>query len=210
MLDFPTFGRPVTTMEAPSRIKRPRRAVVPDWLLDLFARYGYAVVFLGVLLENSGLPVPGETALLAGGALAHYGRLSLGRVIVIAFGGAVLGDNLGFAIGRRVGRSVLERHGWRIGLTRFRLAQFNSFFERHGARTVFVARFITGRFGSITRSITRPRSWIGYRRPGFTRSISSSAASRPTSSCCWRESRRTCSSSSAPSPLRIRPSCTPI
>jgi membrane protein DedA with SNARE-associated domain len=117
---------------------------VPEWILDLFARYGYAVVFFGVFLENSGLPVPGETVLLAGGALAHYGRLSLARVIVTAFGAAVLGDNVGFAIGRRLGRRALERHGWRIGLTRFRLAQFNSFFTRHGPRTVFIARFITG------------------------------------------------------------------
>jgi membrane protein DedA with SNARE-associated domain len=117
---------------------------VPDWLLDLFARYGYAVVFFGVFLENSGLPVPGETALLAAGALAHYGRLSLARVVVTAFGAAVIGDNLGFAIGRKLGRSALERHGWRIGLTRVRLAQFNVFFKRHGARTVFIARFITG------------------------------------------------------------------
>jgi membrane protein DedA with SNARE-associated domain len=55
-----------------------REHVVPDWLLDLFARYGYAVVFVGLLLENTGLPVPGETILLAGAALAQFGRLSLG------------------------------------------------------------------------------------------------------------------------------------
>ena len=56
---------------------------MPDWLLDLFARYGYFVVFGGVFLENTGLPVPGETALLAGAALAHFGQLSLARVIVV-------------------------------------------------------------------------------------------------------------------------------
>src|SRR5437773_4420277 len=117
---------------------------MPGWLLDLFARYGYAVVFVGVFLENTGLPVPGETALLGGAALAHFGRLSLGWVIVAAMVAAVLGDNLGFAIGRRFGRGLAERHGWRVGLTRARLAQFDRFFERHGARTVFIARFITG------------------------------------------------------------------
>ena len=53
---------------------------MPAWLLDLFARYGYAVVFIGVLLENAGLPVPGETVLLAGGALSRLGHLSLGWV----------------------------------------------------------------------------------------------------------------------------------
>src|SRR5439155_13957734 len=117
---------------------------MPEWLVDLFARYGYAVVFAGVFLENAGLPVPGETALLAGAALAHFGRLSLVRVIATAVAGAVLGDNLGFLIGRRVGRGFAARHGWRIGLTPARLTQFDAFFERHGARTVFIARFVTG------------------------------------------------------------------
>lgn len=117
---------------------------MPGWLLDLFARYGYAVVFGGVFLENTGLPVPGETALLAGAALAHFGQLSLAWVIVTAIAGAILGDNLGFFIGRRGGRRFAERHGWRVGLTAERLASFDQFFLQHGARTVFVARFITG------------------------------------------------------------------
>ena len=117
---------------------------MPEWLLDLFSRYGYAVVFGGVFLENTGLPVPGETALLAGAALAHYGQLSLPWVIVTAIAGATLGDNLGFFIGRHGGRRLAERHGWRIGLTPERLADFDRFFQRHGPKTVFAARFITG------------------------------------------------------------------
>jgi membrane protein DedA with SNARE-associated domain len=117
---------------------------VPEWIVDLFARYGYAVVFVGVLLENAGLPVPGETVLLAGAALAHFGRLSLPWVILTATGAAILGDNVGFLIGRRVGRGLVERHGSRIGLTPRRLEQFDRFFTLHGAKTVFIARFITG------------------------------------------------------------------
>jgi len=117
---------------------------VPPWIIDLFARYGYAVVFAGVFLENAGLPVPGETALLAGGALAHAGRLSIEWVIVTAIAGATLGDNLGFLIGRLGGRVLAERHGWRLGLTAARLAEFDRFFARHGAKTVFIARFVTG------------------------------------------------------------------
>ena len=117
---------------------------MPEWLLDLFARYGYAVVFVGVLLENAGLPVPGETVLLAGAALAHFGQLSLGWVIVTAIAGAILGDNIGFLIGRRGGRGLAERHGWRIGLTPERLREFDRFFARHGPKTVFIARFVTG------------------------------------------------------------------
>ncbi len=117
---------------------------MPEWILDLFARYGYAVVFAGVFLENTGLPVPGETALLAGAALAHFGRLSFWPVVVTAIVAAILGDNMGFLIGRQGGRRVLERYGSRFGVTTARLADFDRFFDRHGAKTVFVARFITG------------------------------------------------------------------
>jgi membrane protein DedA with SNARE-associated domain len=117
---------------------------VPPWLTDLFARYGYFVVFFGVLLENAGVPVPGETILLAGAVLARLGHLSIVSVVSIAVVGAVLGDNVGFLIGRRGGRRLLERHGRLLGLTGARLNQFDAFFARHGAKTVFIARFVTG------------------------------------------------------------------
>jgi len=117
---------------------------VPSWLTDLFARYGYFVVFFGVLLENAGVPVPGETILLAGAVLARLGHLSIVSVVSIAVVGAVLGDNVGFLIGRRGGRRLLERHGRLLGLTKARLQQFDAFFARHGAKTVFIARFVTG------------------------------------------------------------------
>ena len=133
---------------------------MPDWIIELFARYGYAVVFFGVFLENTGLPVPGETALLAGAALSRSGRLSLPWVIVTAIAGAILGDNLGFLIGRRGGRALVERFGPRIGLTRDRLLQFDRFFDRHGAKTVFIARFVTGLrvFGALLAG-TSGLSW---------------------------------------------------
>jgi len=117
---------------------------VPGWLTELFARYGYAVVFTGVFLENAGVPVPGETILLAGAALSRFGSLRLTWVIAAAIAGATLGDNLGFYIGRRGGRILVERYGAFLGLTAPRLSQFDRFFDRHGAKTVFVARFITG------------------------------------------------------------------
>jgi len=117
---------------------------VPGWLTDLFARYGYAVVLIGVLLENAGAPVPGETMLLAGAALSRYGSLTLSWVIAAAIVGATLGDNLGFFIGRRGGRVLVERYGAVLGMTADRLGEFDRFFERHGAKTVFFARFITG------------------------------------------------------------------
>ena len=102
-------------------------------------------------LENTGLPVPGETALLAGAAMAQYGWLSLPRVILTAIAAATLGDNLGFLVGRRAGRGLAERFGSKIGLTPARLAQFDRFFHDYGGRTVFIARFITGLrvFGAV-------------------------------------------------------------
>jgi membrane protein DedA with SNARE-associated domain len=117
---------------------------VPQWLVDLFAQYGYETVFVGVFLENTGLPVPGETILLAGAALAHFGRLSLWRVVATAIAGATLGDNLGFFIGRHGGRVLAVRYGPRLGLTEQRLLEFDRFFDRHGPRAVFIARFVTG------------------------------------------------------------------
>jgi membrane protein DedA with SNARE-associated domain len=117
---------------------------VPVWLTDLFARYGYFVIFFGVLLENAGVPVPGETILLAGAALARFGHLALPWVVVVAVVGAILGDNIGFLIGRHGGRRLLERYGGRLGFTSARLSQFDAFFSKHGAKTVFIARFVTG------------------------------------------------------------------
>ena len=143
---------------------------MPEWLVDLFARYGYAVVFVGVLLENAGVPVPGETTLLAGAALAQFGRLSLVWVILTATGAAILGDNVGFLIGRRGGRTLAERHGWKIGLTASRLRQFDRFFERYGAQTVFIARFVTGLrvFGAVLAGASGLgwRSFLFYNAAG--------------------------------------------
>jgi membrane protein DedA with SNARE-associated domain len=117
---------------------------VPAWIVDLFARYGYAVVFVGVFLENAGLPVPGETALLAGAALSRSGALFLPWVIATAIAGAIFGDNVGFLIGRRGGRALLDRFGAKLGLTPDRLVEFDRFFDKHGAKTVLIARFVTG------------------------------------------------------------------
>jgi membrane protein DedA with SNARE-associated domain len=117
---------------------------VPAWIVDLFARYGYAVVFVGVFLENAGLPVPGETALLAGAALSRSGALFLPWVVATAIVAAIFGDNIGFLIGRRGGRALLDRFGSKLGLTPDRLVEFDRFFDKHGAKTVFIARFVTG------------------------------------------------------------------
>jgi membrane protein DedA with SNARE-associated domain len=108
--------------------------------------YGYWTVFFGVMLENAGIPVPGETILLIAGFLSssHSDQFSLALVMLIAATGAVIGDNIGFAIGHHYGRGVLLRFGRFVFLTPHRLAHIENYFTRYGNKTILVARFITG------------------------------------------------------------------
>jgi membrane protein DedA with SNARE-associated domain len=104
-------------------------------------RYGYAAVVGALLLESFGLPLPGEAMLIAGAALAADGELRLGPLLLWAWLAAVLGDNIGFAIGRFGGRRLILRYGARIGITERRFARVEAFFRRFGAQVVLVARF---------------------------------------------------------------------
>jgi membrane protein DedA with SNARE-associated domain len=106
--------------------------------------YGYWAVFFGVMLENAGVPVPGETILLIAGYFASTGEFHLALVMLIAATGAVIGDNIGFAIGHHYGRNVLLRIGRFFFLTPKRFARMEKYFEDHGNKTILVARFITG------------------------------------------------------------------
>ena len=115
-----------------------------DTLLRLFAEYGYLVVFFGVMLENAGLPVPGETILLAAGFAAALGMFRLWLVMLIAAVGAVIGDNIGYWVGHYYGRSFFTKFGKYVFLSPARLERMDQFFAKHGAKTIFVARFITG------------------------------------------------------------------
>ncbi len=115
-----------------------------DHIIQLFQAYGYWIVFFGVMLENAGLPVPGETILLAAGFCASQGTFSLIAVIGIAAAGAITGDNCSYWIGRELGRNFLLRYGKYFLLTQKRFDQMENFFDKHGDRTVLVARFISG------------------------------------------------------------------
>ena len=117
---------------------------VLDRLATLVDKWGYWIIFFGVMLENAGIPVPGETVLLAAGFFASRGRLLLAPVMALATAGAITGDNFGYWIGRRLGRQFLLKYGKYVFLTPERLAAMDRFFEAHGAKTVAVARFITG------------------------------------------------------------------
>ena len=106
--------------------------------------YGYWAIFFGVMLENAGLPVPGETILLVAGYFASTGEFNIALVMLIAAVGAVIGDNIGFAIGHHYGRGFLLRVGRFFFLTPKRLEHMENFFQKHGNKTILVARFITG------------------------------------------------------------------
>ena len=106
--------------------------------------YGYLAVAGFVLLEDFGVPVPGETILILGAVYAGTGRLNVLLVGLIGSLAAVTGDNLGFAIGHFGGRRLVERFGRYVLLTPERLDRATGFFERHGGKIVAVARFIEG------------------------------------------------------------------
>lgn len=107
-------------------------------------QYGYWVVFFGVMLENAGIPIPGETILLIAGYLSSKGELHIGLVMLVAATGAVIGDNIGFAIGHHYGRGILLRFGRFVFLTPKRLEHIENYFTRYGNKTILFARFVTG------------------------------------------------------------------
>jgi membrane protein DedA with SNARE-associated domain len=106
--------------------------------------YGYLAVAGLVLLEDFGVPVPGETVLILGAVYAGAGRLNIVLVGLLGFVAAVIGDNIGFAVGHFGGRPLVERYGRYIFLTPERVDKATGFFQRHGGKIVVVARFIEG------------------------------------------------------------------
>lgn len=119
-----------------------------EYLLDLVARLGhwsYLIIFLmaaGECAAFAGLLVPGESLVLASGFFAHQGVLELDAVMAAAGLGAILGDNVGYLLGLRLGREWLLRYGARVGVTKARLDRAEAFFSRHGPKAVFVGRFV--------------------------------------------------------------------
>ncbi len=105
---------------------------------------GYPLLFILVMAESSGVPIPGETALIAAAVLASRGKLQIELVIPLAAVAAIVGDNIGYQIGRKGGRWLLERPGRFQSQRREVLETGEPFFERHGPKAVFFGRFILG------------------------------------------------------------------
>lgn len=113
-------------------------------LIDVASNIGYPVLFLLVMAESGGLPVPGETALITAGILASQHKLRIEEVIALAALAAIIGDNIGYAIGRKGGRWLLERPGRFARQRRQVLSLGEPFFERHGPKAVFFGRWLLG------------------------------------------------------------------
>ncbi|HKV49712.1 MAG TPA: DedA family protein [Gemmatimonadaceae bacterium] len=110
--------------------------------LQLLRTYGYGLLFVVVGLESLGVPVPGETALVAAAALAARGHMKIGLVVAVAAAAAIIGDACGYWVGRRGGIAFVRRFGKFFRMDDAKLAHVRRFFERHGAKTVFFGRFI--------------------------------------------------------------------
>jgi membrane-associated protein len=120
-----------------------------DYLLEVFRNffyhYGYWAVGAALLLENAGIPVPGETILLFASFLAYsQGKLQLPWIIVVGTIACTLGDNLGYFIGNHGGRPLLEHYRKLFRISPELIAKGEELFKRRGAVTVFLARFIFG------------------------------------------------------------------
>jgi len=113
-------------------------------LSDFFARYGYWVVFFGVMLENVGLPIPGETVLLFAGFLAFQGKMRILPAIFTAICGATVGAALGYALGQYAGAWIVNRILRRFASVKKRYDDAQKVFLKHGHWAVFAARFIAG------------------------------------------------------------------
>jgi membrane protein DedA with SNARE-associated domain len=111
-------------------------------LTHLVQHYGLAVLAATILIEAVGIPVPGETALIAAAILAQQGHLEIAAVIGVAAAAACVGGMIGFAVGRHGGRWAFDRWEQFEGWTRPVVGASERYFARHGAKTVFVARFL--------------------------------------------------------------------
>jgi len=110
---------------------------------NLLISYGLLLLFAVVAAESAGVPLPGETALIAAAILAARGHYSIVEVIAVAALAAIIGDNVGYWIGRTGGRALLERWGPIKRYSERVLPPGERFFRKHGGKTVFIGRFVS-------------------------------------------------------------------
>jgi membrane protein DedA with SNARE-associated domain len=110
--------------------------------LDVAGSLGYVVLPAAVAVESAGLPVPGEATLIAAAVLAAEGKMQISAVIALAAAGAIVGDNVGYLLGRRLGRRALIAHGPGCRVRRRALDAGRALFARYGGAAIFVGRFV--------------------------------------------------------------------
>ncbi len=128
----------------------------------LLSTYGLIILFAVVALESFGLPVPGETLLLTAAIFSSQGKFAaIEWVVVVTAAAAIIGDNAGYWTGRTGGRRLLYRWEWLGRLSDRMLPPAESFFKRHGGKSVFLARFIAGLrvTGAWMAGITKMNWW---------------------------------------------------
>ena len=117
--------------------------LAPEWLMYFIEIYGLWALFFIVMLESSGIPLPGETALVATALFAgSTHRLDITDVVAVAAAAAIIGDNIGYVIGRTVGTTLVKRYGRHVGLTEERMIVGEYLFLKHGGKIVFFGRFV--------------------------------------------------------------------
>lgn len=112
-------------------------------MTHLLISYGLILLFAVIAAESAGVPLPGETALIAAAILAARGHYSIVEVIVVAALAAIIGDNIGYWVGRTGGRALLERWGPIKRYSERVLPPGERFFRKHGGKTVFIGRFVS-------------------------------------------------------------------
>ena len=131
---------------------------------SLVQDYGLVLLFVLIAMESAGVPLPGETALITAGVLAARGDMDIVEVIVVAAAAAIIGDNVGYWLGRLGGRRLLERweplerHAARV------LPWSERFFKRHGPKTIFLSRFfaVLRVTAAWLAGISRMRWWLFF------------------------------------------------
>jgi membrane protein DedA with SNARE-associated domain len=129
-------------------------------LIHISSDIGYIATFGLIAIETMGIPVPGETALIASALAASKGHLSIVVLIVLAASAAIIGDNVGFAIGRKYGRRIFEKPGPMYNQRLALLDMGEPFFEKHGPKAVFLGRWVSGlRIASAWLAGMNKMSW---------------------------------------------------
>jgi membrane protein YqaA with SNARE-associated domain len=149
-----------------------RKLVAPRPVEGLLTSLGLGLLFVLIMLESAGIPLPGETALIAAGLLAAKGRYEIWQVIVVAAAAAIIGDNLGYWAARHYGLRLVDRWARLKRHSDRALPPAERFFKAHGGKTIFIARFVailrfTAALLAGRRGCTGGSSSSGTPRAGF-------------------------------------------